>query len=564
MIRNVNFQKLAVDHQLISEVDIARLSGKYGDDAFAVLMHLVRGAVATRNFLGKLWGDSIGVAYVDLKKSIFQNPAVQQLSQEDALKLKVIPIYQLGASITIASADPTDESLLAELQRILLKPVSLVFSFPDDIEDAIMIQYQSGSVLGGLMEKIASNSLFKATGTINAEQLKGLAGDQAIIQFAQALVLLAVKERSSDIHIEPAEDVVRVRFRIDGVLHERLKLETELLPPLITRYKVMSGLDITERRRPQDGRITVKLAHGSIDIRFSSIPIIYGQKIVMRILGQTEMREAPDVYDIGLSKKHLDTMIRIIENPNGVFYVTGPTGSGKTTTLYAAIKHINVPGINIMTVEDPVEIRLPGINQVQINHEIDLDFAAVLRSFLRQDPDVILVGEIRDAETARICAQAALTGHLVLTTLHTNNALQAITRLIDIGLEPFLVAPSIIGTMAQRLVRKLCDNCKEIYQVPQEEMDRLFIHDGKKEIHFYRAKGCAQCSDTGFSGRIGIHEIFIVSEEVRHLIATNANALDIMDAAIRSGFKPMRYDGIKKVIRGLTTIEEVDRVTIKA
>ncbi|PKN75045.1 MAG: type II/IV secretion system protein [Deltaproteobacteria bacterium HGW-Deltaproteobacteria-10] len=562
MIRNPDFQKLVVKNNLLTDEDVRRLSAKYAGDDFALLLHLLRGSVASKDFLGKLWGDSLNFAYVDLTKSMFQALAVQQLTMEYAIKNKVIPIYQFGDYVTIATANPTQEALVRDLESVLLKSVSLVFSFPQDIEDAIMVQYQSSTALGGLLDKISSHSLFKGTSKIRSEQIQALAGDQYIIQFAQGLVLLAVKERASDIHIEPAEDMVRIRFRIDGVLHERMKLDNALLPPLLTRYKVLAGLDITERRRPQDGRITIKLTNSAIDIRLSTVLIMYGEKIVMRILGQNEMREAPDVYDIGMSKRNIAMLIRLTEHPNGVFFVTGPTGSGKTTTLYAAIKHLNTPGINIMTVEDPVEIRLAGVNQVQVNPEIDLNFAAVLRSFLRQDPDVILVGEIRDAETARIAAQAALTGHLVLTTMHTNNSLQAVTRLIDIGIEPFLLAPSIIGTMAQRLVRKLCDNCKEKYVLSPEEMDRLFIYEGQPEVCCYQAKGCEQCSNTGFIGRVAIHEIFTITEEIRHLISTNATSIAIMDAAIKSGFKPMRYDGIKKVLRGLTTIGEIDRVTL--
>jgi len=561
MIRNQNFQKLAVKNNLLTEEEARMLSSKYGGDDFSLLLHLLRGGAAQKDFLGKLWGDSLNVAYVDLSKSMFQNIAVQQLKMEYALKNKVMPIYQFGDTLTVAMANPLDKILIRELEGIVLRPVSVVFSFPDDIEDAIVIQYQSSSYLGGILEKISASDLFSRKDKISSEQIQALMGDQFIIEFARGLILLAVKERASDIHIEPLEDLVRIRFRVDGVLHERMKMEQPLLPPLITRYKVLAGMDITERRRPQDGRITVKLASSAVDIRISTLPTIYGEKVVMRVLGKNEMREAPDVYDIGMAKRNVELLVKIVERPNGVFFVTGPTGSGKTTTLYAAIKHLNKPGVNIMTVEDPVEIRLPGINQVQVNHEIDLNFAVVLRSFLRQDPDVILVGEIRDTETARIAAQAALTGHLVLTTLHTNSSLQALTRLIDIGIEPFLLAPSIIGTMAQRLVRKLCDNCKEKYRLSADEMDKLFIHDGR-EVFVYSARGCEQCNNTGFIGRVAIHEIFMINDEVRHLIAQNATSRELTRAAVKSGFKSMRYDGIKKALRGLTTIGEVERVTV--
>lgn len=561
MMRNLNFQQLAVKNDLLTEEEARVLSSKYGGDDFSLLLHLLRGGAAKKDILGKLWGDSQNVAYVDLAKSMFQNIAVQQLKMEYALKSKVIPIYQFGDALTIAMANPADKGIIRELESIVLRPVSVVFSFPDDIEDAIMVQYQSSSSLDSLLEKIATSGLFRDKDKISPEQIQALAGEQFIIEFARGLILLAVKERTSDIHIEPLEDLVRIRFRVDGVLHERLKLDRSLLPPLITRYKVLAGMDITERRRPQDGRITIKMASSAVDLRISTLPTIYGEKVVMRVLGKNEMREAPDVYDIGMSKKNIELLVKLVERPNGVFFVTGPTGSGKTTTLYAAIKHLNKPGVNIMTVEDPVEIRLAGINQVQVNHEIDLNFAAVLRSFLRQDPDVILVGEIRDEETARIAAQAALTGHLVLTTMHTNSSLQAVTRLIDIGIEPFLLAPSIVGTMAQRLVRKLCDNCKEKYRLSADEMDRLFIHDGR-EVFFYAARGCEQCNNTGFIGRVAIHEVFVINDEIRHLIARNATSRELAQAAVKSGFKPMRYDGIKKALRGLTTMGEVERVTV--
>jgi len=561
MIKNVDFLRMAVTARLLSEEDARKLSVRYGGNDFAVLMHLVNGRAARKEVLGKLWGDSLGLAYVDLTKTIFLSVLTQLLPVEFARKHIAIPVYQFGDTITLAAVNPTNRQTIKEAEALLGKPVSTVFSFAEDIEDAIAVQYQSSTALGSILEKIAANTLFTSSSKIDNEQLQQFAGDQSIIQFTRGVILLAVKERASDIHIEPAEDLVRIRFRIDGVLQERLKLDLALLPPLISRLKVMASLDITERRRPQDGRISLPLTNRAIDIRLSSLPTIYGEKIVMRILGMADLKEIPDLKSLYFSRRNLDTMLRLVERPNGVFFVTGPTGSGKTTTLYAAINQINKPGINIMTIEDPVEIRLPGINQVQVSHEIHFDFAAALRAFLRQDPDVILVGEIRDVETAKIAAQAALTGHLVFATMHTNNALQAITRLVDIGIEPFLVAPSLIGAMAQRLVRRLCPLCRERYRVPQELVDRLFLHDGQA-VFFYRAQGCPECNGTGYSGRIGIHEIFVVTDEIRTLVARGAPMLEIQAAALRSGFKPMRYDGLKKVLRGLTTMEELDRVTI--
>ena len=562
MIKNPAFLEMAIVNRLLTDDDARRLSAKYGGDDFAVLMHLVKGKAARKDIFGKLWGDALGLSYVDLTKTIFQGHVIQKIPEEFARRNKVIPIYQFGEKVTVATCNPLDAVLLKETEKMMGREVSPVFSFPDDVDDAIVIQYQSSNSLRGLIEKVAGSSIFKGMSKISSEQMEQFAGDQSIIQFVSGVILLAVKERASDVHIEPAEDAVRIRFRIDGVLHERLKLDSSLLAPLVSRLKILAKLNITERRRPQDGRITLPLATRSIDIRLSSVPTIYGEKIVMRILGSADMKDVPDLRNLQLSRNTYETMVKLIEHPNGVFFVTGPTGSGKTTTLYSAIKHINKPGINIMTVEDPVEIRLPGINQVQVNHEIDFDFAAALRAFLRQDPDVILVGEIRDAESARIAAQAALTGHLVFATMHTNNALQAVTRLVEIGIEPFLVAPSIIGTMAQRLVRRLCDHCKERYLVQPEEVDRLFVHDGTHEVFFYRARGCSQCDESGYNGRIAIHEIFIITEEIRRMVARDASILEIQECARRSGFKTMHYDGIKKVLRGLTSIEEIDRATI--
>lgn len=562
MIKNSEFLKMAVAEKLLTDQDVKSLSTKYGGDDFAILLHLVKGAAARKDFLGKLWADSIGLAYVDLAKSIFQGQIVQKMPEQFAKRNRVIPLYQLGESITVAADNPVNRAMLQETEKIINNPVSAVFAFPDDIEDAIAIQYQSSNSLSGLIGKIAESSLYKSTTKISNEQLKQIAGDQSIIQFTLGLILLAVKEKASDIHIQPGEDIVRIRFRIDGLLHDRLKLDNLLLVPLISRLKILANLDITERRRPQDGRISVPLTNRSIDIRFSSIPSIYGEKIVMRILGIADVKDVPNLQELYFSKKSFDTLSKLIEQPNGVIFVTGPTGSGKTTTLYAAIKQINKPGINIMTIEDPVEIRLPGITQVQVNQDIQFDFAEALRSFLRQDPDVILVGEIRDAETAKIAAQAALTGHLVFATMHTNNALQAVTRLMEIGIEPFLVAPSIIGTMAQRLVRKLCSNCRERYPVLPEDVKSLFGAEETQDVYFCRAKGCLQCNGTGYDGRLGIYEIFIITQEIRGMVARGASILEVQESARRSGFKTMRYDGIKKALRGLTTIDEINRVTI--
>jgi type IV pilus assembly protein PilB len=312
---------------------------------------------------------------------------------------------------------------------------------------------------------------------------------------------------------------------------------------------------------PHDGRIGLELRENAIDLRFSSIPSINGEKVVLRLLGQSQRRAIPDMDQLQFSDSTFKSLLRTIHTPNGIFFVTGPTGSGKTTTLYALLKKINSPDINILTIEDPVEYRLDGVTQVQVNALTGLDFGLALRAFLRQDPDVILVGEIRDAESGRIAAQAALTGHFVLTTMHTNNALQAIIRLLDLGVESFLVAPAIIAVMAQRLVRQVCPACRESYPVPKEIVEENFIHADGEEIRFWRGTGCDHCHHTGYRGRVAVHEIFVINEEVRSLIAHGATSMDIQAAAKRAGYMPMRYDGLKKVLRGLTTLEQIDAIT---
>jgi type IV pilus assembly protein PilB len=562
MKKNPGFVNLLVSEAIIAEDVAQRLLQKFNDDAFAVLLHLIRTNTAQKNTMGRLWGDSIRVSYVDMSTTLFQREIVRQLPESFARSNHMILLYQFGDAVTAAVSNPTDHFVLQEAERLVGKPISPVFCFPDDIEDAIEIEYQSEDALKDLSSRIVTDTvLIEDISELTKDELQRIAGTQAVVEFAHGLMLLGVREGASDIHIEPGEEKVRVRFRIDGILHDRSKLEKSLLPPLVSRLKILANLDIAEKRRPQDGRINLKLHKRSIDFRFSCIPTIYGEKIVLRILGQTQARDVPDLSELNLSKTTLDTLVRVTDIPHGIFFITGPTGSGKTTTLFSMLKHLNKPGINITTIEDPVEYRLAGINQVQVNPSVDLDFPSALRAYLRQDPDVILVGEIRDLETAEIACRAALTGHLVLATLHTNNAVQAVTRLTDMGVQPFIVAPTIIGVMAQRLVRKICEHCREKYPVPPADAKKVLLWEGR-EVCFYRGAGCAQCNLTGYSGRIAIHEIVLINDEIRNLMARGAPVNEIQNRARKTGFQTMRYDGIKKVLRGLTSLEEVERVTV--
>lgn len=562
MTSNNLFMQYLVENEIINEADSKRLSQKYAGNAQDVLYHLLKGGAKDKNILGKLWGDSYNFSYVNLENTIFQQEAVKKIPYEYAKENGVIPVYYLNNVLTVAMAEPYDEEVVKVLKQTFGVNISQVFSFREEIEDAIEIQYQSHDAINGFIESLANNSKIKGTSKVTGEQLKKLAGDKAVIELTRSLMLLAIKEKASDIHVDPQEEMVYVRFRIDGVLQDRLKLDSMMLSPLVSRLKVMASLDITEKRRPQDGRVKLKLSNKSIDFRMSSMPTVYGEKVVLRSLGQIVAHSVPDIEALDLSVANYKIMKNIIDTPNGIFFVTGPTGSGKTTTLFSVLKYLNKPGVNIMTVEDPVEYRLPRVNQVQVNNAIGFDFTKALRSFLRQDPDVILIGEIRDVETAKIASQAALTGHLVLATIHTNNSLQAVTRLVEMGVEPFLVAPSIIGVMAQRLVRRICPHCKESYVPEKDLVDKYFDWDGVSEVLFYRGRGCQECNYTGYSGRVAIEELFVISDKVRVLISSGASIMEINKAARSEGFRTMRYDGMKKVLMGITTVEEVERVTI--
>jgi type IV pilus assembly protein PilB len=550
---------VAAGHMTVEQA--RALETRHHGNPVSALEELVQYQVAPKEALCRIYGDTLGRAYVDLSRTIIQPEVVSLLPREFAKAHRVIALYRFGDGITVAAADPLNLPVMDDAARHTRMPVTSVFSLPSEIIDAIEVQYATFTVLEELRTQIDLDRLLPEDLEDSPERLAQLADDQNVVDLTRQLLLIAIKERASDIHLEPSEHELRVRLRVDGVLQERHHLSRRLLAPLVSRLKLMAGCDIAERRRPQDGRIAFALATRSVDLRFSSVPAINGEKVVLRVLGSIQRQSIPAIEELSLSASNLAILKRIMSTPNGVFFVTGPTGSGKTTTLYAILKHLNRPTVNVMTVEDPVEYRLPGVNQVQVNPTVDLTFSTALRAFLRQDPNVILVGEVRDMETAKIVSQAALTGHLVLSSMHTNNALQAVTRLVEIGVEPFLVAPSIIGVSAQRLVRRICPICREEVPMPPDRAARFFGDIGDRVVIMSRGRGCAGCGGTGYSGRLAIHEIFMLTDTVRRLIARNASILDIQTLALTHGFRPMIYDGLKKVLRGLTTLEELDRVT---
>ncbi len=553
------FLELLVQRGLLSAAQAQALATRHPHDALEALEALISAQSAPREDLCRAFGDLVKTAYLDLSRTIIRPEAVRLIPREFAVAHQVIALYCFGGTVTVATADPLNLTVMDGVARLAGQPVSPVFSPPGEIVDAIEVQYASLAVLEELKVQVDARHLVKDAVQLDSNRLTELAQDADVVALTRQLLLGAIRERASDIHLEPTETEVRVRLRIDGELREWQQLSHSLLAPVVSRLKLMAGCDIVEQRRPQDGRIVLRLATRSVDLRFSSVPVVRGEKLVLRVLGSIQRQSIPNLEELGFSAANLAVIRRIISTPNGVFFVTGPTGSGKTTTLYSVLKHLNRPGINVMTVEDPIEYRLPGINQVQVNPAVGLTFATALRAFLRQDPNVILVGEVRDAETAKIASQAALTGHLVMSTMHTNNALQAVTRLIEIGVEPFLVAPSIIAVSAQRLVRQVCTVCRQEYPMPADRVARYFGDTHGRSVKLWRGRGCADCGGTGYRGRLAIHEIFLLTDAVRHLIARNASILDIQALALEHGFRPMLHDGLKKALRGLTTIEEIER-----
>jgi type IV pilus assembly protein PilB len=550
----------AAERGLLLPAQARALHTRHRGNNLAALEEILASQTVPKDALCRLFGDSLGVAYVDLSRTIIQPDVVNLLPREFAVAQRLIALYRFGGTVTVASADPLNVTVLDDAARFAGLPVSVVFSPPSEIADALEVQYASLGVLDELKVQVDSKQFESQGLELDPHRLTQMAEDKDVVALTRQLLLGALRERASDIHLEPSAYEIRVRLRIDGELREWLYLDRALLPPVVSRLKLMAGCDIVEQRRPQDGRIALPLATRAVDLRFSSVPTMHGEKIVLRLLGSMQRQSIPALEELSFSAADLAVLKRIIASPNGVFFVTGPTGSGKTTTLYSVLQHLNRPGLNVLTIEDPVEYRLGGVNQVQVNRAVDLDFASALRAFLRQDPNIILVGEVRDMETARIASQAALTGHLVLSTMHTNNALQAVTRLIEIGVEPFLLAPSIIGVSAQRLVRRICSACREPQPMAAETAVRYFGDIGSRSVTQYRGRGCAACAGTGFAGRIALHEIFLLTDAVRRLIARNASVLDIQSLAVEHGFRPLLHDGLKKVLRGLTTLDEVERV----
>jgi type IV pilus assembly protein PilB len=514
---------------------------------------LIKQGLITEPQLIKVLEQQLGIPHVSLYSYPIEKSIISIVSKDFAQRNILFPLKKEGDKLYIAMADPMDFFAIDDLRMATGFQIERTIATKDDILKAIAKYY---GLDDNSVEEIMSD--LPQQGRIG-EEVEATNDDSPIIRLVNQLLSNAAQQKASDIHIDPQETRVVIRYRADGVLKTERTLPKHMQNVLTARIKIMSNLNITESRVPQDGRIKVALDHQTVDIRVSTLPTVYGEKIVMRILDLGSASLGLD--SIGFHPKNHERFLKMIEQPTGIVLITGPTGSGKSSTLYGALNHLNSEEVNIITVEDPVEYQLEGINQIQVNPNVGLTFAKGLRAILRQDPNIIMVGEIRDTETAEIAVRASLTGHLVLSTIHTNDALSTITRLVDMGVEPFLVAASLSGIVAQRLVRRVCRDCQEIHEPTLREKE-IFERRGIEIDQVVRGKGCGSCNSTGYKGRVAIHELLVIDDEIRRMVMNNQSMADIRVYAIKQGFLFLIDDGLLKVKQGLTTTEEILRVAI--
>ncbi|HVX12618.1 MAG TPA: ATPase, T2SS/T4P/T4SS family [Pirellulales bacterium] len=553
-------QGVVSSNQLAEAVQMAKGSSTKVSDA------LIRLGYATSEEVMRAVAQQYGYDYVDLNEVSIPPSVIELVPESVARENAILPMDERDGSLKVIISDPEDFETLDKLRFILNRRVEVALAPREVIVDAINRHY-------GLTEGESADSMLQeftdtAIDFTETEETAATADEQVdetsapIVRLVHLVITEAVQLRASDIHIEPFEDRVRIRYRIDGVLQERDSPPRRLLGAILSRIKILAKIDIAERRRPQDGRIKVTVGEKELDLRVSVLPTNHGQSIVMRLLDKDNIRVG--VRQLGLSEGDFRTFQNLIRRPNGIILVTGPTGSGKTTTLYAALNDLNRPDRKIITAEDPVEYYLPGINQVEVRHSIGLDFARIIRAMLRQAPNVILVGEMRDSETAEMGIQASLTGHLVFSTLHTNDAPGAITRMVDMGVPAYLVASSVVAVLAQRLVRVICPKCKQPFRPSDATLELAGItEEMAATATFMKGKGCSNCSKSGYRGRLGIFELMLMSSRIRELSYQGASTQELRRAAVSQGMHTLYQDGIHKVLRGITTVEEVMRVSKK-
>ena len=524
---------------------------------------LIREGVVSDTDVSRSLAAQAHMDWIDISTMVIPPDVIQQIKAEDARRFKVIPVGIGETGLMVAVSDPLDIDTIDSLSFLLQREIELVCSSPEKIREALVKYYGTADEAADvLQQKIGDDVDLDLEIAEGAQAAEGDAADAPIIRMVSMLLVEAHRAGASDIHLEPLDKKFRVRFRIDGVLQEMQSPPKRLQSAIVSRVKIMTGsMSIAEKRLPQDGRIQVKIRKKPLDLRVSTIPTNHGESVVMRLLDKSSLMLG--LPELGFFSDDQETFERLIKLPDGILLVTGPTGSGKTSTLYACLNYVNKPDRKIITVEEPIEYQMTGINQVQVSADIGMTFPAALRSILRQAPNIIMIGEIRDLETASIATNASLTGHLVFSTLHTNDAPSAVARLVDIGVQPFLVASSVRAIMAQRLVRRLCPHCKKPGELSETEMRALRIEAGQlREAQVMLPVGCDQCRKTGYKGRMGIFEIFIVDDEVRHMVNKRSSTLVLRQRARELGMRTLREDGVRKVLAGLTSAEEVISITV--
>ncbi len=557
---DVVLKGIMLSESLIDKEQVAELEEEFKRTGHPFADLLVEYEIVTKEQILEIIASHLGTVVIDLQNIDIEKSVVNLLQPIQARMYGALPLgYETDGNLKIVLSNPLDYHISEDLSFIMGKNIKVYVAPQGQILNAIEKYYPSASMSEVLADMDVNVN--EVTGEeLDVTTLSTIANDAPIVKFVDVILYQAVKDQASDIHFEPFEHSFKIRYRVDGVLYEMAPPPKNLATPVVSRIKIMSGLNIAERRLPQDGRIQVKIAGRAVDMRVSTIPTQYGESVVLRVLDKTVVNL--DLNILGIDETILSQIRKVLELPNGIFIVTGPTGSGKTTTLYSCLKEINKITDKILTAEDPVEYDLEGIIQVPINHAIDMTFARALRAFLRQDPDIIMIGEIRDLETAQMAVQASLTGHFVFSTLHTKEAADAITRLIDMGVMPYLITSSLVGVLGQRLVRKICNSCKAEYVPKEEELQSLGLT--KEDIgsrKFYYGKGCSYCNNTGYKGRKAIVELLKITPEVCDLVNKCSPTIVLRKKAIEQGMITLRNDGIKSILNGETTIEEILKYT---
>ncbi len=556
--------ELCRDQQIVAPSTLNDLNEEHKATGKSLADLLIEMGIVEKSVLLRKIADQLGYEYLEGSPGDIPGEVIGAVQGSLARMYGVVPIRMDAQSIDLLASDPFNNQVVDDLTFALGKDIRLVVGDPVRIEGMLKLHYgDDETTVDDLLKELSSDDhdgIGGGSKELSEHDLEAMAGQTPIIRFVNLVIGQAIRDKASDIHFEPFEHEFKIRYRIDGSLYEMAPPPKHLALPITSRVKVLANLNIAERRIPQDGRIKLTLGGRSVDLRVSTLPTQFGESVVLRVLDQSAVQL--DIGALGMPTDVFDGINEIIHRPNGIFIVTGPTGSGKTTTLYSALRVINTTDLKLLTAEDPVEYEIEGIMQVPVNHAVGLTFAAALRSFLRQDPDVIMVGEIRDLETAQIAIQASLTGHLVLSTLHTNDAPGAVTRLVDMGVEPFLIASSLEAVLAQRLVRRICKSCKTAYEPPAALLQQLGIDPvdiGNRE--FFYGRGCEHCSDSGYRGRMGVYEWLRMSESLRDLVVERASTMVIKQKALEQGMRTLRDDGLRAIFDGATSIEEIIKYT---